>query len=178
MISSLLYLIASRLNIQFSVGICARYQSTPKESHAEMVKRIFRYLVDTIELRIWYLKEGNKYLVAYSNLDHRGYKPDRKSTNGQCQFLGGSLVSWFNKKQTTISLSSTKAEYIAASGCCPQVLWLKQQLLDLGIHLKEIPILCDNTSTISLAKHPVHRSRIKHTRVWKCNTRVRYLSVV
>ena len=74
-------------------------------------------------------------------------------------WLSRVLVS---KKQTTISLSSTEAEYIAVGSCCAQVLWMKQQLHDLGIDLKEIPIMCDNTSTISLAKNPVQHSRTKH----------------
>ena len=158
----MLYLTANKLDIQFSVGMYARYQSIPKESHAEIVKRIFRYLANIEELGIWYPKGGNKYLVAYSDSDHAGYKTDRKSTSGQCEFLGGSIVSWFSKKQTTVSVSSTEAKYIATASCCSQVIWLKQQLQDLGIYLKEIPILCDNTSTISLGKNPVHHSRTKH----------------
>ena len=61
-----------------------------------------------------------------------------------------------------ISLSSTEAEYIAAASCCAQVLWLKQQLKDLGLEFSEIPILCDNTSTISLTKNLVYHQRTKH----------------
>ena len=82
--------------------MCARYQSAPKVSHAETVKRIFKYLGDTAELGLWYPKGGNEYLMAYLDSDHGGYKTDRKSTSGQCQFLGGSLVSWFSKKQNTV----------------------------------------------------------------------------
>ena len=162
MIGSLLYLTASRPDIQFSVGICARYQAKPKESHHSNVKRILRYLVGTQELGLWYPKGTQEYLMAYSDSDHAGYKTDRKSTSGQCEFLGGSLVSWFSKKQTTVSLSSTEAEYNAVASCCAQVLWLKHQLKDLGMEFPEVPILCDNTSTISLAKNPVHHSRTKH----------------
>ena len=169
MIGSLLYLTASRPDIQFSVGICTRYQSTPKESHAETVKRIFRYLANTEELGIWYPKGGSENLVAYSDSDHAGYKTDRKSTSGQCEFLGSAIVSWFSKKQTTMSVSSTEAEYIADTSCCSQVIWLKQQLKDLGIYLKEIPILYDNTSIISLAKNPVHHSRTKHIEIGRAH---------
>ena len=61
-----------------------------------------------------------------------------------------------------MSLSSTEAEYIAAASCCVQVLWLKNQLRDLGLEFPEAPILCDNTSTISLAKNPVQHTRTKH----------------
>ncbi|KAI9090147.1 hypothetical protein K1719_028843 [Acacia pycnantha] len=162
MILSLLYLTASRPDIEFSVGMCARFQSAPKESHAEHVKRVFWYLSDTKELGLWFPKGQQDHLVAYSYSDHAGYKTDRKSTSGQCEFLGGSLVSWFSKKQTTVAVPSTEAEYVAASSCCAQVLWLKLQLQDLGIQLKEISILCDNTSTISLAKNQVQHTKTKH----------------
>ena len=72
------------------------------------------------------------------------------------------LVSQASKKQTCVSLSSTEAEYIAAASCCAQVLWLKNQLRDLGLEFPEAPILCDNTSTISLAMNPVQHTRTKH----------------
>ncbi|KAK4284444.1 hypothetical protein QN277_001276 [Acacia crassicarpa] len=106
MIGSLLYLTASRPDIQFSVGMCAKFQSAPKESHAEHVKRIFRYLANTKTLGLWFPKGQPEHLVAYSDSDHAGYKTDRKSTSGQCQFFDSSLVSWFNKKQTSVAVSS------------------------------------------------------------------------
>ena len=118
MIGSLLYLTASRPDIQFSVGMCARFQANPKESHLTCVKRILRYLEGTQELGLWYPRGNQEFLWAYSDSDHAGYKTDRKSTSGQCAFLGGCLVSWASKKQTCVSLSSTEAEYIAAASCC------------------------------------------------------------
>jgi hypothetical protein len=70
--------------------------------------------------------------------------------------LGECLVSWLSKKQSSISLSTTEAEYIAATGCCTQVLWMKQTLTDIQVEYDEpIPIYCDNTSTISISKNPV-----------------------
>ncbi|KAH9648503.1 hypothetical protein KPL70_025607 [Citrus sinensis] len=85
MIGSLLYLTASRPDIMFSVCLCARFQSCPKESH----------------------------MLAVKHADFAGYKVDRKSTSGTCHFLGHSLVSWFSKKQNSVALSTTEAEYIA-----------------------------------------------------------------
>jgi len=77
-----LYLTASRLDIQFSVGMCSRFQSCPKESYDKKVKRIYWYLPNTVELGIWYPKGGNEYLIAYLDSDHSGYKTERKSTSG------------------------------------------------------------------------------------------------
>jgi hypothetical protein len=77
--------------------------------------------------------------------------------------LGESLVAWISKKQSSISLSSTEAEYIATAECCTQVEWMKQTLQDIKIVFEEpTTIHCDNTSTISLSKNPVQHSKSKH----------------
>ena len=62
----------------------------------------------------------------------QGVKLIEKSTSGSYQFLGGRLVSWYSKKQKSISTSTVEAEYIAAGSCCAQILWMKNQLLDYG----------------------------------------------
>ena len=88
---------------------------------------------------------------------------ERKSTSGGTFFLGDSLVAWMSKKQGSISLSTTEAEYIAAATCCTQVLWMIQTLVDLDVKYSEpIPIYCDNTSAISVSKNPVLHSKTKH----------------
>jgi len=165
MIGSLLYLTASRLDIMFSVCLCARFQSSPKESHLVAVKRIFRYLVGTKNLELWYPKGGDFSLLGYSDADYAGYKVDRKSTSSTCQFLGPSLVSWHFKKQNSMALSTAEAEYITAGACCAQLLWIMQQLRDLGINFKNVPIRCDNMSAINITKNPVQHSRTKHIEV-------------
>ncbi|GAU32707.1 hypothetical protein TSUD_101280 [Trifolium subterraneum] len=133
MIGSLLYLTASRPDIVFAVGLCARFQTSPKESHLIAVKRIFRYLVGTPDVGLWYKKGSNFDLQAYCDADYAGDKIERKSTSGACQFLGEALVSWCCRKQNTIALSTTEAEYVAASNCCSQVIWIKNQLEDFSL---------------------------------------------
>ncbi|PKU79408.1 putative mitochondrial protein [Dendrobium catenatum] len=89
MIGSLLYLTASRPNIMFSVFLCARFQADPKESHLTAVKRIFRYLLGTQGLGIWYPRHSTSFkIVGFSDSDFAGCKVDRKSTSGTCQFIG------------------------------------------------------------------------------------------
>jgi hypothetical protein len=87
---------------------------------------------------------------------------DRKSTSGACQILGGKLVCWSTKKQQSVAMSSAEAEYMAAAGCCANVLWMKSQLSDYGIQYKMVPIFCDNTSAIAISNNPVLHQRTKH----------------
>nr|GEW25777.1 retrovirus-related Pol polyprotein from transposon TNT 1-94 [Tanacetum cinerariifolium] len=110
MIGSLMYLTASRPNIMFAVCACSRFQVTPKTSHLHYVKRIFRYLKGQPKLGLWYPKVSSFDLEAYSNSDYAGVNLDRKSTIGE-------------------------TEYVAATHCCGQVLWIQNQLLDYGKEL-------------------------------------------
>jgi hypothetical protein len=162
MVGSLLYLTASRPDIMFSTCLCARFQADPRESHLIAIKRIFRYLKGTPNLGIWYPKDTGIDLIGYSDADFAGCRIDRKSTTGTCQFLGNKLVSWFSKKQNSVSTSTAEAEYIAAGSCCAQILWMKNQLLDYGLRVEKIPIFCDNTSAIAISENPVQHSRTKH----------------
>ena len=133
--------------------------------HLLAVKRIFRYLSGTIDLDLWYPKGTHTDLTCYLNADFAGYKVDRKSTSGTCHILGHSLISWFSKKQNYIALSTIEAEYIVAGNCCAQALWIKQTLKDYGINLEQIPIKCDNTSSINLSKNPIQHSRTKNIEI-------------
>nr|GEX05973.1 ribonuclease H-like domain, reverse transcriptase, RNA-dependent DNA polymerase [Tanacetum cinerariifolium] len=130
MIGSLMYLIASRLDIMFAVCACSRFQVTPKLSHLQAVKRIFRYLKGQPKLGLWYPKDSPFDLEAYLDSDYVGANLDRKSTTGGCQFLGRRLISWQCKKQTIVATSTTEAEYVAAANCYRQVLWIQNQMLD------------------------------------------------
>ena len=80
-------------------------------------------------------------------------------------FLEHSLVSWHSKKQNSVALSMAEAEYIAASLCCAQILWMKQTLTDFGLSFEHIPIKCDNTSVINISKNPVQYSKTKHIKI-------------
>ena len=128
MIGSLLYITTSRPDIMHVVGMVGRYQAAPKQSHLQAVKRIFRYLKETMNYGLWYPKNQGLQLTAYSDADWANCVDERKSTSGGAFFLGNSLVAWLSKKQGSISLSTTEAEYIAAATCCTQVLWIFKHL--------------------------------------------------
>jgi len=102
MIGSLLYLTTSRLDIMFSVCLCARFQSNPKESHLLAIKRIFKYLKGTQNVGLWYPCGDNIDFIGYSNVDFTGSKVDRKSTSGTCQLLGTKLISCFPRNKTLL----------------------------------------------------------------------------
>ncbi|GKF57974.1 hypothetical protein Tco_0171511 [Tanacetum coccineum] len=140
MIGSLMYLTSSRPDLNYAVCLCARYQAKPTKKHLQAVKQIFRYLNETINMGLWYLKDT----------DHARCQDTRRSTLGSAQFLGDKLVSWSSKKQKITAISSTEAEYIALSGCCSQILWMRSQLTDYGFKFNKIPLYCDNKSAIAL----------------------------
>nr|GEZ61113.1 hypothetical protein [Tanacetum cinerariifolium] len=118
MVGALMYL---RPNIMHATCYCACYQAKPTEKHLTTVKRIFRYLKDTIHMGLWYSKDIGFELTAFADSDHVGCLDSRKSTSGGIKFLGGDkLVSWSSKKQDCTSMSSAEAKYVSLSACCAQ----------------------------------------------------------
>nr|GEV31038.1 retrovirus-related Pol polyprotein from transposon TNT 1-94 [Tanacetum cinerariifolium] len=134
MIRSLMYVTSSRPDIVFTTCMCARYQANPNEHHVSAIKRIFRYLKGTINLGLWYLKDSGFDITTYSDADHAGCHLDRK----------------------------TKSEYVAVSGCCAQVLWMRTQLTVYGFFYDKVPIYCDSKSEIAILYNPVQHTRTKH----------------
>ncbi|GJR13007.1 hypothetical protein Tco_0795659 [Tanacetum coccineum] len=88
---------------------------------------------------LWYSKDSCIVLTDYADDDHAGCQDTRRSTSGSMQLLGDRLVSWSSKKQKSTAISSTKAEYIALSRCCAQILWMRSQLTDYGLGFNKIP---------------------------------------
>ncbi|GJR83251.1 hypothetical protein Tco_0154036 [Tanacetum coccineum] len=111
---------------------------------------------------LWYSKDTNMSLTAYADADHAGYQDTRRSTSGSAQLLGDKLVSWSSKKQKSTAISSTEAEYIALSGCCAQILWMRSKLTDYGFQFNKVPLYWDNKSAITLCCNNVQHSRAKH----------------
>nr|GFB22828.1 hypothetical protein [Tanacetum cinerariifolium] len=140
MIGTLLYLTASRPDLQFAICMCARYQARPTKKHVHTVKRIFRYLGGTVHRGLWYLKDSSVTLTAFADADHAGCQDTRRSTSG-------------------------KAEYIALSGCCAQILWMRSQLSDYGLAFNNIPMYCDNKSAIALCCKNVQHFWSKHINI-------------
>nr|GFA37178.1 Gag-Pol polyprotein [Tanacetum cinerariifolium] len=120
------------------------------------------YQVRTVNRGLWYPKDSSVALTAFTDADHAGCQDTRRSTSGSVQFLGEQLISWSSKRQKSTAISSTEAEYIALSGCCAQILWMRSQLSDYGLVFHKIPMYCDNKSAIALCCNNVQHSRSKH----------------
>ncbi|GJS82736.1 retrovirus-related pol polyprotein from transposon TNT 1-94 [Tanacetum coccineum] len=112
--------------------------------------------------RAWY-ETLSKFLTQHKFVRvYAGCNLATKRTSGGCQILGGKLVCWSAKKQNSVAMSSAEVEYVAAAGCCAQVLWIKSQLADYDVLYDKVPIFCDNTSAIAISNNPVLHSRTKH----------------
>jgi hypothetical protein len=118
MIGSLLYLTVTRPNIQFAVGMCARFQSSARSSHRTAVQRVFTYLKHTLEFETWYSASSSLDLIDFFDADFAGCGIDRKSTSGTFHFLESSLVCCSSRKQSSVAQSTTETEYVAAASCC------------------------------------------------------------
>jgi hypothetical protein len=167
MIGSLLYLTATRPDIHFSVCLCARFQASPRTSHQQAVKRIFGYLRHTPDFGLLYSASSSLALHGFSDADFAGCRLDRKSTSGTFQLLGSSLVSWPSRKQSSVAQSTIEPEYVAAASCCSQLLWISYTMSDFGEKYTHVPLQCDSTTAISVAKKPsapfqnqAHRSEV------------------
>jgi hypothetical protein len=165
MIGSLLYLTTMRSDIQFSMCLCARFQASQRTLHRQAVKRIFSYLRYIPKLGLWYSASSSLLLIRFSDADFAGCRVDLKSTSGTCQFPGSSLVSWSSRKQSSVAHSTTKNEYVVVASCCSQFLRITYTLSDFGEECSHVPLMCNSTSAISVAKNPALHSRTKHIEV-------------
>lgn len=162
-VGSLMYLTATRPDVMFVVSLISRFMDCPTELHLQSAKRILRYLKGTIDFGVFYKKGGNEELIAYTDSDYAGDLDDRKSTSGYVFMLSSGAMSWSSKKQPVVSLSTTEAEFIVATSCACQAIWLRRILEGLN-HAQHdsTTVYCDNSSTIKLSKNLVMHGRCKH----------------
>ncbi|XP_057460117.1 secreted RxLR effector protein 161-like [Actinidia eriantha] len=144
-IGSLIYLTLIRPDIAYVVGVVSRFMQTPKKSHLETARRILRYVKGTIDFGLLY-KKGRAYkLVGYCNADYGGDHDTRRSTTRYVFNLSSRAISWCSKRQPTVSLSTTEAEYKASAMAAQESTWLLQLMKDLHQPDDYAVILhCDN----------------------------------
>lgn len=152
-VGGLIYLTHSRLDIMFAVSLISRFMHKPSRQHMGAAKRVLRYIRGTLSFGLRYQKVSNCKLISYTDSDWAGCAYDRKSTSGYAHSLGSGVISWASKKQQTIALSSSEAEYMAATSAACQTVWLRRILADLKEKQDEATIMfCDNKSTIAIDK--------------------------
>ncbi|CAL9022395.1 unnamed protein product, partial [Prunus brigantina] len=164
-VGALQYLTFSRPDIAYAVNYACQFLQQPTTTHLIAVKRILRYIQGTLDYGIQFTS-GFLELQAYTDADWAGDPNDRRSTSGYVVFLGRNPISWGAKKQTTVSRSSTEAEYRSLANSACELVWLKQLLQEIHITLRKPPVIwCDNISAIALAHNPVFHSKTRHMEI-------------
>ena len=164
-VGSLVFLAAvSRPDIAFAVNSVSKYLSKHNATHWRAVKRIFAYLQGTIDYGIKYVSGGSEaMLIGFSDADYAGDVETRRSTTGYVFCLSNGAVTWSSQRQRLVTLSTTEAEYVAASTAAREVVWLRRLLSDIGCPCdKETTLYVDNQSAIHLVRNPVFHKRTKH----------------
>jgi hypothetical protein len=162
-VGSLRYLVNSRPDLAFSVGMVSRFMEAPNSEHWGAIKRIIRYVAGTAGLGCKFVKGSHSNLLGYTDSDHAGDLEKRKSTTGMAFFLGDNIITWSSQKQRVVSLSSCESEYIAAATGACQGVWLSRLLADLtSSEVKKFRLLIDSKSAEELSRNPVYHERSKH----------------
>ena len=162
LVGSLLYLsVCTRPDIAHAVGALSRYIAQPCTVHWEAAKGVLRYLAGTANFGITY-KGSDLTIQAYSDADYAGDLDTRRSTTGFVFIMNGGAISWSSKRQPTVAVSTTEAEYMAAAQAVKEALWMRKLMLDLNLSGGTISIKADNQSAIKLLKNPLTSMRSKH----------------
>ncbi|KAL5697881.1 hypothetical protein ACHQM5_028985 [Ranunculus cassubicifolius] len=166
LVGSLFYLTITRPDLAYSVGVVSQFMDSPCVGHLIAAKRILRYVKGTLQFGLLYKSDVLSSLQGFADADWAGDIITRRSTTGYCFNIGSAAVSWCSKKQQTTNLSSTEAEYVAATMATQECIWIKRILQDVGVALESpVPLCCDNESTIKLAGNPVFHARTKHIEI-------------
>lgn len=166
-IGGLRYLVHTRPDIAYSVGIASRYMERPTSIHLNAVKRILRYVQGTLQYGLVYTKNsGNNVVTGFTDSDLTGDLDDRRSTGGMCFYLNDNLITWVSQKQRCVALSSCEAEFMAATAAACQAIWIQNILSQItGVGTSPVVLFIDNKSALDLAKNAVFHGRSKHIHV-------------
>ncbi|KAF7372227.1 Copia protein [Mycena venus] len=166
LVGSLMYAnVATCADIAHSVGIVSQFCQNPGELHWLAAKRILRYLIGTKSFALILGGDLPIYLTGFtdSNYAPPGDLDKRKSTSGYCMSLGGGVISWSSKRQSTVATSSTEAEYMACCHAAKEAVWLRMLLHAVRfLQRKATDTRCDNQGALILTADPSFHSRAKH----------------
>jgi hypothetical protein len=131
LVGNLIYLMLTRPNIAYAVGVGSHHMQNPKKPHLKSVKKILQYVKGTLDYGILYQKYGVCQIMGYYNANYARDCDLRRSITGYVFSLGSGAVSWCSKRQSTMSLPMTEAKYRAAAMAAHENMWLTQLLKDL-----------------------------------------------
>ncbi|XP_057526261.1 secreted RxLR effector protein 161-like [Amaranthus tricolor] len=144
-IGNIIYLTLTRPDITYEVSVISQFIQKPKKPHMEAIKRILRYVKGSIDYGFLYRNDIYFEVTGYCDADYAGDLNTRRSTTGYVFNLGSGAVSWCSKRQPTVSLSSTEAEYRASAMATQECVWLTQLLKDLHQPVDYgVMLSCDN----------------------------------
>ena len=146
------------------MGVCARYWVNPKELYLKLVKRIIKYVNETLDYSLWYPFDSPLVIIDYFVVDEAKNVEDRRSTLGASFFVSDYLVAWLSKKQNLVFFSIMEAKYIVV-GSCIHLLWMKQMFSDYGIEQDIMNVMCDNLSAINISNNLVFHSQTKYIEI-------------
>ncbi|GMG39212.1 unnamed protein product [Aspergillus oryzae] len=164
-VGCLMYLmVGTRPDLAAAVGVLSQFAADPCPTHWQALKRVFRYIQGTKTHGIEFYAANEEGLQGYSDADWAGDVETRRSTSGYAFMMNGGCISWRSKKQRTVALSSTEAEYMALTEATQEAIWLKAFLCELGEMKSDeaVKIYEDNQGSIALAKNPEFHKRTKH----------------
>ena len=162
----LLYLTHTRSDISFAVHKLSQFISNPREPYMITALRVLRYLKGCLGLGLFFSSNNQIVIKAFSDSDWGTCIDSRRSITGYCVFMGNSLISWKSKKQSTMSKSSSEAEYRALASLVCELQWLQYLCHDLHTHISEsFVVCCDNKSVICIAKNLTFHERTKHIEI-------------
>jgi Reverse transcriptase (RNA-dependent DNA polymerase) len=158
-------MVATRPDLAFSVSLLGKFMAHPTQASWELAKRVLRYVKHTADygLFIGGKDEFPSKSHGFSDADHAGDRDDRKSITGFMFYIFGSPVSWNSRKQQTVALSTTEAEYMAQTESTKEAVWIRRFLEGMGYVLDEPTVIYgDNQGAMALAKNPIDHQRTKH----------------
>lgn len=166
LVGKLNFLTNTRPDLAYVVQSLSQFMQSPRQSHVEALMHTLRYVAHTIEQGILLKADAHIKLQAFTDSDWATCPDSRKSVTGYLMMLGNCPITWKSKKQTTISKSSSEAEYRGMASAASEITWLIRLLADIGVtDLLPVTLHCDNQSAIQIAKNPVFHECTKHIEI-------------